>query len=304
VSTGEEWAFRQHDDAPSERVRVLAIHEGKRANRVDLLFLDDPDERIEERVPAGRLRVLWSDVEAFDARMATLGRLKDEGVTDAESSALATVYALLLPHDIAEWTLSPVRHATQIHDPDRFAAHTGIDLERVLARAAHLDDETGILLSPLGSILIAEQLCARNPETVLAKVHAEEHETRIRCIHGGTFKHGRSKDRTSAEWEWRYYLEWTRPVHELLRQWCGHRAVTAHERILAAENEVVRLDELLDRAIDALRDNGQEILADSLRREQIDDEITPSKVRPLIERPMSPSEIPVRIEYRTRPRRW
>lgn len=77
-----------------------------------------------------------------------------------------------------------------------------------------------------------------------------------------------------------------------------------HERVLAAENEVVRLGQLLDRAIDALKDNGQETPADALCREQIDDEITPAKVRPLIERPLSPDEIPVRIEYRNRPRRW
>lgn len=46
VNTGEEWAYRLRDNAPSEHVCVLAIYEGKRANRVDLLFLDDPDERI------------------------------------------------------------------------------------------------------------------------------------------------------------------------------------------------------------------------------------------------------------------
>lgn len=79
----------------------------------------------------------WSEVEAFDSRMAALDRLRGEGITDAESSALSTAYALLLPHDIAEWTWSPIRHATQIHDPDRLAAHTGIDLGQVLARAAH-----------------------------------------------------------------------------------------------------------------------------------------------------------------------
>ncbi len=77
-----------------------------------------------------------------------------------------------------------------------------------------------------------------------------------------------------------------------------------HERIVAAENEAVRLDELLDRAIDALKEHGEDSLADALRREQIEDQITPSKVRPLIERPLSPNEIPVRIEYRNRPWRW
>ena len=84
----------------------------------------------------------------------------------------------------------------------------------------------------------------------------------------------------------------------------SHRAVTAHERIVAAENEAAWLDELLDRAIDALREHGEDTLADALRREQIEDQITPSKVRPLIYRPLSSNEIPVRIEYRNQPRRW
>jgi hypothetical protein len=50
---------------------------------------------------------------------------------------------------------------------------------------------------------------------------------------------------TSPEWEWDWYLRYTRPRLELLRRWGGHRAVDLQERLTAAEPENRRLDILV-----------------------------------------------------------
>jgi hypothetical protein len=82
----------------------------------------------------------------------------------------------------------------------------------------------------------------------------QEAESRHKCKHGidHTNAYTREKERTSPEWEYDWYRRYDRPRHELLRQWCGHRAVMFHERLAAAETENHRLDVLVTDLIEAL----------------------------------------------------
>jgi hypothetical protein len=98
------------------------------------------------------------------------------------------------------------------------------------------------------------------------------------------------------------YLKYWRPLHELLRQWCGHRAVTLQERLGAAESEVHRLDVMVSRLIDGLKKDGQDFFARVIEEEHEAERITPEKLRPVVERPLHPFEIPVR--YVRSQRRW
>ncbi|NEA30758.1 hypothetical protein [Streptomyces sp. SID13031] len=126
----------------------------------------------------------------------------------------------------------------------------------------------------------------------------EEMELREKSKHGG--KAGDYD--TDPAWEYEWYRKYHRPIHELLRQWCGHRAATLHERLTASEAENIRLEALVNRLIDALADEGNLDLAHTMAQELQDDRITPESVRPVVERPLHPSEIPVR--YVTRRRHW
>lgn len=152
--------------------------------------------------------------------------------------------------------------------------------------------------SAQGTARIAEAVAHANPIPVLAQVNENEREWRERTKHGHRSATDSEGARTSPEWEYELYLEHHRPLHELLREWCGHRAVTFYERSIAAEQEVQRLDELLARAIEALREKGDAIIADDLQREHERDRVTPYNVRPRVERPLQPSEIPVHVVYR------
>jgi len=70
--------------------------------------------------------------------------------------------------------------------------------------------------------------------------------------------------------------------------------VSFHERLAAAEAESHRLDELLGRMTDTLKERGENGLAEMFDREHEEERITPYKIRPVPERPLDPSEIPVR----------
>lgn len=69
-TVGEQWVYRHRDDAPSERVLVHDVTQTKRKVRVEVEFLDGPQAGARHAVPGGRLRVPWSEVEAFDQLMS------------------------------------------------------------------------------------------------------------------------------------------------------------------------------------------------------------------------------------------
>jgi hypothetical protein len=138
---------------------------------------------------------------------------------------------------------------------------------------------------------------------VLDWVISDESEYREKAKHGHNFVSSANRATSSSpEWEYQWYLESVRPVHELLRSWCGHRAATVHERLAAAEAEVRRLDALIVRLIDELKANGHSTVAEIIERTHEEERITPVSVRPIVDRPLKPSEIPVR--YERAPRRW
>ena len=94
-AAGDEWAYRQSDDAPSERVRILAVEPKKTSARLEIRFLDDPDERV-EKVPGLRLRVPWNEVGTFDTLMANWQRIDDLSVDRTEEACVEEIFGLAL----------------------------------------------------------------------------------------------------------------------------------------------------------------------------------------------------------------
>ena len=62
-----------------------------------------------------------------------------------------------------------------------------------------------------------------------------------------------TKYQSSPEQEYRRYRMYDRQRIELVRQWCGHRAISFDERLVAGEAENSRLDALVVRLNDALK---------------------------------------------------
>jgi hypothetical protein len=300
---GDEWAYLARDDARSERVQIMAVMPKKTSARVEVRFLDDPDERT-ENVPGSRLRVPWTEVAPFDAMMANWQRLNDLELDSTEQACVEEVFQLLIAEEIAEIEWSPVECATRASDIGQLSILIRVPAEEILANAEWFDLDGTTMLSPAGTLLIAEAACRANPTAVLDHIIEDEAKSRHKCKHGDEQPSLRTRRRepTTPEWEYHVYRRFDRPRHELLRQWCGHRAVTTHERLLAAEAETQRLDVLVTRLIQVLKQAGDTTIATTYAEEHDRERITPATIRPVVDRPLHPSEIPVR-EIRTR-RRW
>jgi hypothetical protein len=209
------------------------------------------------------------------------------------------------PADIATLDWSPVSCATTVLDPAGLSKLIHVPTEQILESVTWFEHPDGTMLSPRGTLLIAEAACRATPMLVLDLVAEQEAVSRHKCKHGadGVSVLTREKERTLPEEEYDRYRRFDRPRFELLRQWCGHRAITVHERLLAAEAENERLDVLVSELIRALAEAGDKKRAKSFAEEHECERITPESIRPIVDRPLHPSEIPVR-EVRVRRSWW
>lgn len=180
----------------------------------------------------------------------------------------------------------------------------GRSMSDVLDQVEWFEHDEVLELSADGTLLIAKYVCAANPAPVLERVMAEEAERREYCKRGREYDafDGSGKRTSSPEWEYEWYRKRYRPIHELLRGWCGHRSVTFVERLAAAEAEVRRLDILMAELIDSLRTHDK-WGAEAYERRHNEERISPEGVRPVVDRPLAPWEIPVR-EVAVRRGRW
>lgn len=304
VQVGDEQIYRLRDFGSSQRVRVISIEMMKKSAKYEIEFLDGDSVGKREKVPGKRLRGPWSGVREYDEVMANWERFAAFELSDPEEAAVETVFSELIPDEVATWEWSaPVRWITTIYDPAALEPLIGIPASELIGQVDSFTSGEDTVVSPEGTLMIAEYACRVNPMPILDCVIEEERECREKTKRGVTHTSSRGHEWTSdPDSEYRSYLEHYRPRHELLRGWCGHRAVTMQERLAAAEAEVQRLDVLITRLIDQMKEHEHGHFAEVMKQVHEEERITAANYRPVVDRPLKPSEIPVR--YERAPRRW
>ncbi|KXP07935.1 MULTISPECIES: hypothetical protein [Tsukamurella] len=298
---GEHWAYRKASHLPASEVEVLGSTQVGRKVRIEIRHLDDGRT---ESVTIGKLPTRWDQLDALLAHEAKWRWLTDFELHEVEDRVLTAVFERQVPESIAS-IFDTNDNVTTVYDVPAFEEFLGCTLDELAARAPVDLEADPPIIGREGTLIAAELICRRSPQPILDDIHEEELKARHACKHGAPNRvklRPDDPDTTSPEWEWYWYLKDIRPRHELLRQWCGFRAVSADERRRAAEEEARRLDLLLTEAIEALKHHN-EWEARAFAERQEDGRITPERVRPQIDRPLKPHEIPVR-EVKVRSRRW
>lgn len=294
-TVGDEYAYRRRDDSPSEQVRIVELGPPKQHRRIVIEHLDGERAGETEDVPVRRLKVPWSDVERYDRHQEVFARFDAIECEIGEESAVQAVFRVLIPSRVADFGSAPVYFSTTIRLTDALTAITGVDTAEILDRFESVDFDGGIVVSGMATLCICELACRTNPMPVLDDLRERETTAMIRSKNGHKDRRQGLKGGESFTPydDHEHYLTFQRPEFELLRQWCGNRAVSFQERMIAAEQECHRLELIVVdalRRIHELEGESRQFLAIrddySLRR------ITPESVRPIVERPLRYGDCP------------
>lgn len=264
LEVGQCWAYRQKQTEPVTRVEVLRLGTAKPL-RVQIRFVEDKFEGRQEWVPPSRLKVLWEDVDGWrlnEQRWSGVRKACDYVRDSPEDNALMMVRDYL-----PDWDLGTTHYNDDgimiIPDVAAIAADLDLDSDFISGDPVSFVDDEGDLIVPWRiTRVIMERLVRKYADIVLPKVEAAEQkarkDNRWGYVSGGCFIDAE----TCAEVDKEYA-----PARELIRQWCGADAQERYDELTALRVEVVRLGNLVERAISAVRTAGNLREADALERE-------------------------------------
>lgn len=267
MQPGERWGYRARaNDAPVE-VELLRIGT-KRPLRVLVRFVEAEHEGLEHWVPPARLKAPWTEMSgwlAHEERWSRVCEASGQIYDCAEEHALHMVFDHLRP---TGWTVaSPGYNRTagvlRIHDVEQLI--TTLDLERdvVLGHPLAFPEGTDWIVPWAVTEQVVQRLARLNASSLLTAVDAMETEAAHEAVWGRLYGHGGEQRLAPPEWCAEHDLTW-RPARDLVRTWCGASAGHRHEELIALRAEVVRLGELIESAIAALRASGDDRRADAL----------------------------------------
>ena len=185
-SPGEAWAYRARQADPL--VEVVAMKIGsRRPIRVLVSFVDPSFEGLEEWVPPARLKVLWAEVEAFEAkdrRWAAVLALFGED-DEREADAAGIVFERLIPEEVARVWDYHADGVVAIDDVAALAQLLGFDPVELHDPVSFVEDGHLIVPWPV-TRRIAMQAAGRTPDPIMQYVEHEEADAR----HEATLRQG------------------------------------------------------------------------------------------------------------------
>ncbi|MGP4019137.1 hypothetical protein [Saccharopolyspora sp. 5N708] len=266
IEPDQQWAYRKGARDPVTCVKALRLGSARPA-RVRVRFVEDEHEGREDWVPPSRLKVLWEDVAAWQAREECWNAVRDASVearSTTENAAAGWIFDLLPGQDYTRQLWGQNEGALEVKDVDALAADLGIDRTMVVDDPVAFTDNNGSLIVPWRVMHELAQLLAKKySDHYISEVTKEEREHEHKNRWGYMTGSGHISAEICAEVD----EEHGRPVRDLIRQWCGAEAIARQDELDALRTEVKRLGVLVERAIDAVRGTGDDKSARELERD-------------------------------------
>jgi hypothetical protein len=268
LRVGGEWAYRQHRDDPIVRVRVLRIGK-ERPLRAKVRFLDDQFEGREDWVPRMRLKARWEELDLWQAREERWEAVRHAAAAAYSSPEYrATDYVLSSVADLGV-EIGCGRNATvlTIRDPNALVDFLGLTTEECRSDPLAFVDDDGALVAPWATAeRVARRVAPLRAKQLLGGIERREAEARWRALHGyyelggGKACYRTPEDCAELDEQWQ-------AGHDLVRVWCGVEAVNRHDEVQGLRDEVLRLSEILERAIRELAWAGKASVAAKISRQ-------------------------------------
>ncbi|MBB5153330.1 hypothetical protein [Saccharopolyspora phatthalungensis] len=266
IAPDQRWAYRKGAHDPVTCVDILRLGSTRPA-RVRVRFVEDAYEGHEDWVPPNRLKVRWKDVAAWQEREERWNAVRDasaEARNTTENDAAGWIFDLLPGYNYAKQLWGRDEGALAIRDVDALVADLGIDRTIVVGDPVAFTDDDGSLIVPWRVMHeVARLLAQKHSDHYISEVTKEEREHEHKNRWGYMSGSGHISAEICAEVD----EEHGRPLRDLIRQWCGAKAIARQDELDALRAEVKRLGTLVERAVDAVRNAGDEKSARELERD-------------------------------------
>ncbi|MBW1604374.1 PE-PGRS family protein [Streptomyces sp. JJ66] len=266
MEMGEHWAYRVRPKELGSVVRqveIVRVGGPGRSGWVHVRFLEDDDAGLQEWVSSGSLVAPWTDVETFRADDAGELALAEasrhvRGSTEFEAARMILGFVrpksrLRLRRGVAD---AGVLELSRLNET---APLIGMDAAELRNDPMVYENRDGTCVAgwPVTE-RIARVVAGRLADKILPEVDRKQQDIVQERAQSSWYRYGRRDDRK---------LDAEAAVLRNVRQWCGEDKAERYDELVALRAEVIRLGELIEKAVKALRDRGHGVIASTIERD-------------------------------------
>lgn len=263
---GEHWAYRSRPKelgSAVRRVEVVRVGGRSRTGWLHVRFLDGDGAGLQEWVNPSSLVARWEDVEAFRADDASELALAEasrhvRGSADFEAARMVLGFVrpksrLRLRRSVADAGILEMGRL------DDSAPLVGMDPAELRGDPMVYENCDGMCLAgwPVTE-RIAHQVTGRLADDILPEVDRRQQAIDQERTQSSWYSYSRRDDRK---------LDAEAAALRTVRAWCGQDKAERYDELVALRAEVIRLGQLMERAVTALRDRGHGVIASTIERD-------------------------------------
>ncbi|WKK26992.1 PE-PGRS family protein [Streptomyces olivoreticuli] len=266
MEIGEHWAYRAR---PTElggvvrKVEVVRVGGPGRSGSIHVRFLDGDAAGLQEWISPGSLVAPWADVDAFradDAAELALAEVSSHvrGSTDFEAARL--IFGFVRPKNKLRLRRTVADAGVlEMSRLDETASLIGMDAAELRGDAMAYENRHGTCLAgwPITE-RVARHLAGRLADEILPELDRKQQAIAQERAQSSWYSYSRRDDRK---------LDAEAAVLRTVREWCGQDKAEHYDELVALRAEVIRLGELVEKAVKALRDRGHGVIASTIERD-------------------------------------
>lgn len=255
MEVGEHWAYRAPLTDPLTEVRVEAIGL-KRPSRTKVTFVSDEYEGRNEWVIYRHLKARWDERDAYESVgwAWQVLRQPSSAMGHMDEDLVGQVFKSFMPRSVVDSTRK--RSDTGIilvRDWTAFSRITGLTRADV-QQDSEIEADEGTYLPWPSALVIAKVLARRNARQLLAEIRSLEIEV-LKAATGGEIDRSVYISREVCSG---LYDTFYKPFFATLREWSGKYNAQEADQIEFLRQRVFLATDLLNRAIDELRELGRD----------------------------------------------
>ncbi|MFF5018659.1 PE-PGRS family protein [Streptomyces sp. NPDC001165] len=266
MEIGEHWAYRARPKELGGAVRqveIVRVGGPGRSGWIHVRFLEGDSNGLQEWVNPGSLVAPWADINTFLADDRAESALAEasrhvRGSTEFEAARMILGFVrpknrLRLRRGVAD---AGVLELSRLDDT---APLIGTDVAELRADAMLYQKSDGMCLTgwPVTE-RIARQVAGGLADEILPEVDRKQQAIEQERAQSSWYSYSRRDDRK---------LDADAAVLRTVRAWCGEDKADRYDELVALRAEVIRLGELVEKAVKALRDRGHGVIASTIQRD-------------------------------------